>query len=103
MCTFRKVIKYINAKVDVPKGALKCRENLRIDVLVSSNSHFHPLVSYGYNPQWLPLSILVRVCIWVLGQARGSWSAQWAPMSFALHVVAKLLCYCLCLFNVVIE
>ena len=33
------------------KGALRFRENLTINVIVSSNSCHHPLLSYGNNPQ----------------------------------------------------
>ena len=28
---------------------------------------------------------------------------SWALLSFSLHIVAKLLCFCLCLFNVIVE
>ena len=34
VCTSRKTIDFSTVKVDVPKGALKFRENLTIDVLV---------------------------------------------------------------------
>ena len=37
--------------VDVQKGALSLREKLTIDMLLSSNSLFHPLLSYGNSPQ----------------------------------------------------
>ena len=51
------------------------------------------------------LFILVRVCI--LGcrcsQIGGSWSAHRAPLSFALYIVAKSLCFCLCFFVAIIE
>ena len=49
--------------------------------------------------------ILIRVCI--LGsrclQTRGSWSTHGAPLSFAIHIVAKALCFCLCLLDAIIE
>jgi len=50
-----------------------------------------------------PLSILVTVGIWVLGQARGSWSAHGVLRVFFAWIVAKLLCSCLCLFDVINE
>ena len=41
-------------------------------------------------------SIYFRVCIWLLGFT--NWRLlehAWAPLSFALQIMAKLLCYCL--------
>ena len=46
----------------------------------------------------LTLSTIVRVCIWILGFT--NWRLlkhSWAPMSFALKIVANLMCSCLCL------
>ena len=74
---------------------------LTINVLVSIKSHFHPLLSYGNFPWWLPLSISLKVRIWVIGQARGFCS--WAPLSSALLIEANLLCSCLCLFDAIVE
>ena len=55
-------------------------ENLIINVLISSNSHFSSLLSYANNPQIITrLAILVTLCIWVLGQARGTWRAHGVP------------------------
>ena len=43
------------------------REKIDIRRLVSSNSHFHPLLSFGNNPQLMTtLSIVVGLCIGVL-------------------------------------
>ena len=44
MCTSRKGIVLNEIKVDVQKGALRFRGNLSIDVFVSSNSCFDPLL-----------------------------------------------------------
>ena len=35
-------------EVEVQKGALRFREILTIDMLVSSNSYFRPLLPYGH-------------------------------------------------------
>ena len=56
MCYFSQVFiqkanNFFEVKLDIQKGALGFRENLTLDVLVSSNSRFHPLLSYGYSPQ----------------------------------------------------
>ena len=49
--TLRKaIIKNFKAKVDVQKGAPRFYFFV-IDVLASSKSHFHPLLSYGNSPQ----------------------------------------------------
>ena len=45
--TFRKAIKNFEVKVNVQNRALRLEKNFIIDVLISSNSHFHPLLSYG--------------------------------------------------------
>jgi hypothetical protein len=50
-----------------------------------------------------PLCILVGVPIWVMGQARCSWSAHGLPWNFSPHVVAKLLCSCLCLLDATVK
>ena len=52
---------------------------MTIDVLVSSNLHFHLLLSYGNKSSMTPLSILVKGRIWVTIQARGSWSVHGLP------------------------
>ena len=61
MCTNEKVIKNVEVKVDVQKGAVGFREEkkMTIDVLVSSNSHVLPLLSYGNSPQCLPCPFLL--------------------------------------------
>ena len=28
---------------------------------------------------------------------------SWAPLGFALHIVAKLLCFCLCFLDAIVE
>ena len=61
MCTFLKVVNCFEVKVDVEKGTLRFEgKKLTIDVLVSSNLHFHPLLSCAHNPQGLS-------CMFVLG------------------------------------
>ena len=51
------------------------------------------------------LFILVRVCR--LGsKCFIGWrclECSWAPLSFALHVLAKSLCFCLCLFDAIVD
>ena len=48
MCTFQKAIKNVEVAVDIQKGTQGLEILfLTIDVLVSSNSYFHPLLSYG--------------------------------------------------------
>ena len=77
MCTFEKATYLFKVKVDAQKGAPRFKDFKKKDVLVSSNSCFHPLLSYGHSPQWLP-------CMFLLGfafgfqvlQVRGSWSAH---------------------------
>ena len=73
---------------------------LIVDVLISPMSHFHSLLSYGNNPQWLPRPFLSGFCIWVIGQARGSLSAHRFP---PVWIVAKIVWSCLCLFDVIVE
>ena len=46
MCTFKKVIKNLDVKVDKQKGALRFRE-IKLTIKVSFNS----LLSSGNNPQ----------------------------------------------------
>ena len=50
VCTFRKAIKNFEAKVNVQNMALRFREQFTMNMLVSSNSHFHSLLSYGNSP-----------------------------------------------------
>ena len=50
-----------------------------------------------------PLCILVAVPSWVMGQARGSWSAHGLPLNFVPQIVAKLLCSCLCFFDATVK
>ena len=51
MRTSSEAINVFEVKVDVRKGALRFNETLIIGVLVSSNSHFHSLLSYGHSLQ----------------------------------------------------
>jgi hypothetical protein len=64
MCTFKKGIKNFEVHVDVQKGVLRFRG--KYDVLVSSNHVFiycwHIIII-----SMTTMSIIVRVCIWVLG------------------------------------
>ena len=50
--TLKMAIKKFEVKVDLQKGrGLRFRIFFgKLDVLVSSNSHFHPLLSYGNSP-----------------------------------------------------
>ena len=68
-------------------------------MFILSNSHFHLLLSYGNSPQWLPSPFLLG---FHLGsrfiQIGGSWTS-YPPLSFALEIMAKLLCSKLCLFG----
>ena len=41
--------------------------------------------------------------MWVLGFNITNWSSWNAPLSFALWIVAKLLCSCLLLFDAIID
>ena len=54
------------------------------------------------------MSILVRVCIWVLRFYKLEAlellkECSWAPLSFVLQIVAKLLRSCLCFFDAINE
>ena len=51
VCIIRKASKNVEVKVDVQKGALGFRVKLAVDVLISSNPSFHPLLSCGNSPQ----------------------------------------------------
>ena len=43
---------FFEVKVDVQKGPLRFTDFFWTkDVLVLSNAHFHPLVSYGHSPK----------------------------------------------------
>ena len=78
-------------------------EKLTIDVLVPSNSHFHPSFSYDNSPQWLLGPFLLGFAI---GSRFYNWRPMnhlWAPLSFALWIVAKLLCSCICLLDAIFE
>ena len=51
VCTSRKAIISFEVKIDVQKGGPSCLEKfLTVDILVSSNSCFHPLLSYDHSP-----------------------------------------------------
>ena len=75
-------LKRLLRNFEIKKGAQmgpSCLVNiLRIDVLVSSNP-LSLLLTYANKSSMTPSSILVRVCIWVLGRARCSWSAHGPP------------------------
>ena len=64
VCIFKKAIRNFEVKVNVQKGALRFEEKNDIDVLVSFNSHFHPLLSYANS---IIMSNHVKVYIRVLG------------------------------------
>jgi hypothetical protein len=52
VCTFKKAIKNFEVKCRCTKGGYEVLIiNLRMNVFVSSNSHFYPLLSYGDSPQ----------------------------------------------------
>ena len=73
----------------VQKRVLGFRGKLTINVLVSSNSHFHPSVSYDKkNLKWQPCSFLLGFVFWV----RGVYELEVLEVlvSFDLHVVTKL-------------
>ena len=53
-----------------------------INVLISFNTCFHLLLSYGNSPQCIPLSILVGVCIWVLGFTHEALEALMGSLEF---------------------
>ena len=64
-------------------GSRVKRNNLTIDVLVSSNSQFHPLLSYGNSSQRLPYPFLLGFAygLWVFTNWRLT-KRSWAPLSF---------------------
>ena len=65
------------------KGALRFKENLTIDVLVSSNLNINPLLSYGNSLQWLPCPILLGcVCGFKGFISMRLLERSWAPLSF---------------------
>ena len=73
-------------------------------MLVSSNSLYHPLLSYGYLALMTTLCILVMVCTRVLGFT--NWRLlehSWGHLSFTLWIVAKLLYFYLCLLDAIVE
>ena len=47
-----------------------------------------------------------RFTHWILGvnepEAAGM-ECSWAPLSFAFQIVAKLICFCLCLLDAIVE
>ena len=49
------------------QGPKFLEKNLTIDMLVSSNSCFHQLLSYGDSPQQLSCPFLLGLAFWVLG------------------------------------
>ena len=50
------------------------------------------------------MSILVRVCTWVQAfYKHEALGALMGSLDFALHIVAKLLCSCLCLFDAIVD
>ena len=70
-------IKNFEENVDVQNGALRLEMFLTIDVLVSCIPYkFSSIVVMWLHVFMTPLSILVRVHTWIVGQARGSWSAH---------------------------
>ena len=51
LCTFEKGINFLGGKVVVENVALRFRGKMDNRLSMSSNSHFHPLFSYGSSPQ----------------------------------------------------
>jgi hypothetical protein len=48
--------------------------------------------------------VLIKVCIWVLGLCKlEAFGVLVGILEFSLHIVAKFLCSCLCLFDIVVE
>ena len=73
-------------------------------MLVSINRRFHPLLSYVNSPQWQPYLFLLRFAFWVIRVYKLKvLGVLMASLNRALHVVAKLLCFCLCLFDAIVE
>ena len=101
MCTFKNVVKNVEVKVDVQMGALGCRAKIDNGYVGSIQFTF---LSSVYQMVTILNHHLVHSC-WGLHlgsrflQTRGSW----APLSFALWIVAKLLYSCLCLLDVIVE
>ena len=88
------------------KETLRFKKNkMTIDVLVSSNSHFHPLLSYCNNFKWLPHRFLVRVLhlSFEFSQDLRFLEYSWVSLSFAFHIVAMLLWSCPYSFDAIIE
>ena len=103
VCTSKRLWKRFEINVDVQKGALSFTINLINRLIVSSNSCFHPLLSYGNSPQWQPCAFWVYIVGSRCWQNQMCLECSWASLSFALYIVAKLLCFCLCLFDASVE
>ena len=108
LCRLRKAIDDFEVKLNVQKGLESLKKKLTIDVLVSSNSHFHSLLSYGNSPPGLLYPFLFGFAFAIvlfLYKFANSWLLEhsWARLSSALWIVAKLLCSCLCLFDAIVE
>ena len=75
-------------------------------MLDSSNSCFHPILSYGNSPQWLPCPFLLRFAfrftIAILFHLVSTTRGSWAPLIYALWIVAKLLCSLSCLLDAIV-
>jgi hypothetical protein len=104
MCTHKKVIKNIEVTVDVQKRAVGFRERkMAIDVLVSSKFTFF---FHCYRMVIALNDYLVHSC-WAFGFqvfTNGRLlEHSWAPLSLRIWIMAKLLCYCLCLLDVIVE
>ena len=95
VCMFKKAIKIFEANVSVQKGALRFRENF------DNRCQFHGIHIFIHCCHTVIVSmttlfILVRVSVWVPHFI--NWRLlehSWAPSSFVLWVVAKLVCSCL--------
>ena len=62
------------------KGGLRFKEMFTTYVLVSSNLHFHPLLSYGNSPQWQPYPFLLGFAFgFHMLQTISYWSAHGLP------------------------
>ena len=76
VCTSKRLWKRFEINVDVQKGALSFTINLINRLIVSSNSCFHPLLSYGNSPQWQPCAFWVYIVGSRCLQIKCAWSAH---------------------------
>ena len=72
VCTFRMVFKVFELNVESEKGPQGLEKILTINVLISFNQHFHPLLSYGDSFEWL-----VCVCLYIYIYTHKSMFITW--------------------------